>query len=88
MIITQREVACLMLSIINSVFYVFLNTVRINVEFFVLTADRLRIFFQIQFDDCCCEEDISKGQSRRELDEENKVRSRDVAQSEDSEGLR
>ena len=77
-----------MISFIYSVVYVFLNTVCINVEFFVLTADGLRRFFQIQFDDCCCEEHISKGQSRRELAEEKKVRSRDVAQREDSEGLR
>ena len=43
---TQRRVACLMLSLINSVVYIFLNVVHINVEFFRLTADRLRIFFR------------------------------------------
>ena len=77
-----------MISFIYSVVYVFLNTVRINVEFFVLTADRLRIFFQIQFDDCCCEEDISKGQRRRDLAEEKKVRKIYFSQREYSEGLR
>ena len=77
-----------MIIFIYSVVYVFLNTVCINVEFFVLTADELRRFFQIQFDDCCYEEDVSKGQSRMDLVEEKKVRSRDVAQREDSEGLR
>ena len=39
-------VACLMLSLINSVVYIFLNSVHINVEFFRLTADILRIFFR------------------------------------------
>ena len=77
-----------MISFIYSVVYIFLKTVRINAEFFVLTLDGLRRLLQIQFDDCCCEEDVSKGQSRRELAEENKVRSKDVAQREDSEGLR
>ena len=43
---TQHRVTCLMLSLINSVVYVFLNAVHINVEFFRLTADRLRIFFR------------------------------------------
>ena len=76
-----------MISFIYSVDYIFLNSVRINVEFFVLTADGLRRFFQIQFDDCYCEEDMSKGQSKMELAEEKKVRSRDVAQREDSEGI-
>ena len=60
---TQCRASHLMISFIYSVVYVFLNTVRINVEFFVLTADGLRRFFQLQFDDCCCEEDVSKGQS-------------------------
>ena len=85
---TQCRASHLMISFIYSVVYVFLNTVRINVEFFVLTVDGLKIFFQIQFDDCCCKEYVSKGQSRRELAEEKKVRSKDVAQREDSEGLR
>ena len=43
---TQRRVTCLMLSLINSVVYIFLNAVHINVEFFRLTADILRIFFR------------------------------------------
>ena len=84
---TQCRASHLMISFIYSVVYIFLNIVYINVEFFILTADGLRRFFQIQFDDFCCKEDVSKGQSRRELAEENKL-SRDVAQREDSEGLR
>ena len=43
---TQHRVACLMLSLINSVVYVFLNAVHINDGFFRLTADRLRRFFR------------------------------------------
>ena len=42
---TECRASHLMISFIYSVVYVFLNRVRINVEFFVLTADRLRIFF-------------------------------------------
>ena len=44
--ITQRRVACLMLSLINSVVYIFLNAIHINVEFFRLIADKLRRFFR------------------------------------------
>ena len=76
---TQCRASHLMISFIYSVVYIFLNTVRINVVFFIFTVDGLRRFFQIQFDDCCCEEDVSKGQSRSELAEEKKVRSRDVS---------
>ena len=43
---TQCRALHLMISFIYSVVYVFLNTVRINVEFFVLTADGLRRFFR------------------------------------------
>ena len=35
-----------MLSLISSVVYIFLNAIHINVEFFRLTADRLRRFFR------------------------------------------
>ena len=43
---TQHKVSCLMRSLINSVVYIFLNAVHINVEFFRLTAYRLRRFFR------------------------------------------
>ena len=43
---TQGKVTCLMLSLIYSVVYIFLNVVHINVEFFCLTVDRLRRFFR------------------------------------------
>ena len=43
---TQCRASYLMISFFYSVVYVSLNAVRINVEFFVLTADRLRIFFR------------------------------------------
>ena len=85
---TRCRASYLMISFIYSVVYIFLNTICINVEFFILTADGLRRFFQNQFDDCCCKEDVYKGQRIRELAEEKKVRSRDVSQREDSEGLR
>ena len=43
---TQCRASHLMISFIYSVVYVFLNVDRINVEFFVLTADRLGRFFR------------------------------------------
>ena len=43
---TQCRASHLMISFIYSVVYIFLNTVCINVEFFVLTADGLRRFFR------------------------------------------
>ena len=44
---TQCRASHLMISFSYSVVYIFLNTVHINVEFFVLTTDGLRRFFQI-----------------------------------------
>ena len=43
---TECRASHLMISFIYSVIYFFLNAVRINIEFFVLTADRLRRFFR------------------------------------------
>ena len=66
-----------------------LNAVRINDEFFVLTADGFRRFFQTKFDDCCFKEDISKGHSRRELAEEVKSKNqRCCSRKEERDGLR
>ena len=66
------------------------NAVQINDEFFILTADGFRRFFQTQFDDCCCKEDISKGHSRRELAEERKSKNQIIccSRKEEREGLR
>ena len=66
-----------------------LNAVQINDEFLVLNADRFRRFFQTQFDDYCCKEDISKGHIRRELAKERKSKNqRCCSRKEEREGLR
>ena len=43
---TQCRASHLMISFIDNMVYIFLNAVRIKIEFFLLTTDRLRRFFK------------------------------------------
>ena len=68
-----------MISFIDSVVYVFLNAVRINIEFFLLTTDRLRRFFRSSLMITAAKKTYLKDKAEGSWMKKRKLRRRDVS---------
>ena len=76
---TQCKASHLMISFIDSVVYVFLNAVHINVEFLILTVDGLTRFFRSSLMIAAAKKTYLKDKAEGSWLKKRKVSSRDVA---------